>query len=168
MSQFKRQNLPFSNGQNASIDSTTQQLQSIGMRIRKSVNDGYMLPNQQHSNNSYLSDYERQHISKLQQTTLNRGPPALSFGVSTASSLSDWESNANVMKAPMQSLPSFSTSIGSRKKRSRDDDIEENNYSSYSNPVIFNNAPAASASSNEKGLNDFVNQYGPLSFNEDF
>ncbi|GME72581.1 unnamed protein product [Ambrosiozyma monospora] len=163
MSQFKRQTLPLTNGQSTSLDSTTQQLQSIGMRIRKSVNDGYMLPNQQPSNNSFLSDYERQHISKLQQTTLNRGPPALSFGVSTASSLSDWESNVNVMKAPMHSLPSFST--GSSKKRSLDDDIEES-YSSYSNPVVFNNA--ASADSNEKGLNDFVKQYGPLSFNEDF
>ncbi|KAG7905942.1 hypothetical protein KL906_005012 [Ogataea polymorpha] len=76
------------------VDPLTRQLQTLGMRIRKSVSDGYMQGDASAASTAHKWDeLTAPQIRRVPLPDhLASGPPALDYRGSTASSLADWES----------------------------------------------------------------------------
>ncbi|ODQ48981.1 hypothetical protein PICMEDRAFT_14487 [Pichia membranifaciens NRRL Y-2026] len=136
-------------------DATSERLQTLGMRIRQSISNGYKLPEANTSNNAaYINDYEQQQLQNnsrrvpLPAHLGMNGPPALDYNGSTASSLSCWEEELNHSSVNRsQMLNDFYPAQGNPGGVKRG--IEELN-------------------DKEMQVNDYVQRYGPLSFNEEF
>ncbi|ODV84324.1 hypothetical protein CANARDRAFT_29205, partial [[Candida] arabinofermentans NRRL YB-2248] len=155
------------------VDPVTERLQTLGMRIRKSVADGYMLPSSEpiqsqfyqqphHTSThptSYLNDYQQQHFSNIKRTPLpshlQNQPPPLLYNGSTASSLAGWEDDINSYSRPLQTFQNDISNASTMKRRREDDEI------SYQSKVDTD-------TSKVREYDDYVSQYGPLSFKEDF
>lgn len=143
--------------QTVPLDPTTVELQSIGMRIRKAVADGYSTP----KSNGYSTDFQQQYIQQQQQQHQQSSapqrvplpshisqPPGLSYG---SSSTLDGESfDLRFLLLTQQPQQNFAN-----KKRQRDDDdgLAEHN------PQINNK---------DVPVEYFEHKYGSLSFNEEF
>ncbi|CDK24225.1 unnamed protein product [Kuraishia capsulata CBS 1993] len=152
MNAYKRVNAS-SFGTETQVDETTAALQSLGMRIRKSVADGYMVPqNGQNAFNDYNSRNGGVVAPNIQRVPLPErfanNPPSLTYNGSTASSLAGWE---NELERPV--IHQMSASGTSPIKRGREDDSGESEYVNVHH---------------QKNLSDYVGRYGQLSFNEDF
>lgn len=139
----------------APSDATSEKLQTLGMRIRQSISNGYQLPEANASNcASYMNNYEQQQLQNnnkrvpLPSHLGMSGPPALDYNGSTASSLSCWEEEINNSSANrMQVLNDL-----------------------YGAPVSGCGVKRGIEEINDKEMqvNDYVQRYGPLSFNEEF
>lgn len=135
-------------------DPTIAKLQTIGMRIRQSVSNGYKLPEYSGSAPAYMNDYEQQQMLNSNRRVplpnhLQRdGPPALDYNGSTASSLSFWEEEINRLRfaTNMQTLDEWSEGFNGMKR-----------------PAAF-----MEKEDREMQVSDYQARYGPLSFNEDF
>ncbi|KAH3660370.1 hypothetical protein OGAPHI_006956 [Ogataea philodendri] len=115
MESVKRANV---NRQIETVDPLTQQLQSLGMRIRKSVSDGYKRDESSMVSDQFIAAQTRR-VPVPEH--LNNGPPPLDYRGSTVSSLADWEDALN---------------DGSRgSKRTFDD---SNDYEKKYGPLVFN------------------------------
>ncbi|GMF43661.1 unnamed protein product [[Candida] boidinii] len=186
------------------LDATTLTLQNLGMRIRKSVSDGYQVPTSysdnfameryqqsQHSSvPSYMNSFEQQHQENYANSNSNhfneykegaidsnfkrvplpgnlQGPPSLMFGGSTASSLSNWENEINVNPIGIQTIQ-YGAPNESIKRR-RDDEVEETEDGySYSSNTKGGYAGNTKIPQTEAQLQEYVNKYGPLSFDDEF
>lgn len=151
MQGYKRQQIRTLETDSSSYNPNTEQLQTLGMRIRQSISNGYQLPN---DNNvpTYMNNYEQQQMqNKIKRVNMPvhlamTGPPALNYNGSTASSLSCWEEEINKPQSHnFHSLESFYDTEPRNLKRGISD-----------------------VDTKEMQMNDFVDKYGPLSFNEDF
>lgn len=137
----------------------TERLQTLGMRIRQSISNGYKLPESDSymntSSPSYMNNYEQQQMlnnSKrvpLPSHIVKDGPPALDYNGSTASSLSCWEDEIN--QRANHSINNFQT-------------LNNDNYNYSSNLK----RGIAEVDGKEMQINDYVQRYGPLTFNEEF
>lgn len=149
MQVYKRQQISTSTSNTDFSDPNTQKLQTLGMRIRQSVSNGYQLPAGTNVP-TYMNNYEQQqkqnNLRRVQMPThlLSDGPPALDYNGSTASSLSCWEDELNRTQN-FHSLQSFYSNDSKNLKRGFDD-----------------------VESKDMQVNDYINKYGPLSFNEEF
>lgn len=141
---YKRANY---NNTQKSVDATTELLQCIGMRIRKSVSDGYSVP----MSNGYSTDYEeQQQMNSPRRVPLPNHlsqPPMLSYGYSSTlegESFSEkfLQSNSN--------------------KRIRDDDEGIDQYFRKETASVINVA------NKDAPMEYFHTKYGSLSFNEEF
>jgi len=134
-------------------DPHRERLQTLGMRIRQSVSNGYQVPHQVTNSNSYMNQYEQQ---QQQINSLNNfkrvplpahlamdGPPALDYNGSTASSLAGWEDEVNNHTISVN-LNSLNSSTGIKRGFSDVNDVKE------------------------MQMEDYVQRYGPLTFNEEF
>jgi hypothetical protein len=136
------------------VDPTNARLQTIGMRIRQSVSNGYKLPESSGSAPAYMNNYEQQQaLNSARRVPLpshlqRDGPPALDYNGSTASSLVGWEEEIDrpSFATNMQALNGWSDSFNGIKRQAADMEKEDK----------------------EMHLSDFQARYGPLSFNEDF
>jgi hypothetical protein len=159
MQGYKRQQRNTLQNTEVCQDSTSASLQTLGMRIRQSISNGYKLP-ESTSINSYMNLYEQQHaINNMNDTNnfkrvplpahlANNGPPALDYNGSTASSLSCWEDEINRphhVGSNFHSIDTFYNNLPSGTKRG----ISE-------------------VENKEMQVSDYVERYGPLSFNEEF
>lgn len=159
MQEIKRQNRGsmFSGSDSSVSDEITERLQTIGMRIRQSVSMGYKVPDSSTCGlPSYMNDYEQQQsINNTRRIPLpshldGSTPPALDYNGSTASSLAGWEQEIN-------------------------SSITDNmhNINKYYN-VTPHNEPSclkrgfANVEGKELDVGDYVQRYGPLSFNDEF
>lgn len=148
MQVYKRQQISTTASSNNYDDPNAQKLQTLGMRIRQSVSNGYQLPTGTNIP-TYMNNYEQQQIQNSSRRVhmpahlLSGGPPALDYNGSTASSLSCWEDEVNKTQN-FHSLESF-----------------------YNEPKNLKRG-IESVETKEMQMNDYINKYGPLSFNEEF
>lgn len=136
-------------------DATSERLQTLGMRIRQSISNGYKLPEASISSSAaYMNNYEQQQIQNnsrrvpLPAHLGMNGPPALDYDGSTASSMSCWEEEINHSSVNRsQTLNDFYPAPGNGGAVKRGiDELDDK----------------------EMKVNDYVQRYGPLSFNEEF
>lgn len=142
-------------------DPTAEKLQTLGMRIRQSISNGYKLPEQQLQSQipSYMNNYEQQQvINNNRRVPLpchlqNSQPPALDYNGSTASSLSCWEEEINDVgnSNRFQNLNNYYTVGGSEKS------VNGGLKRGFEQ-----------LEGKDMQVSDFVERYGPLSFNEEF
>ncbi|OWB80695.1 hypothetical protein B5S32_g4988 [[Candida] boidinii] len=202
MQSVKRSNHNSYVQQQQHVDATTQALQNLGMRIRKSVSDGYQVPSsysdnfamggyqqsQQSGAPSYMNSFEQQHQenyansnhfndykegaidSNFKRVPLPgnlQGPPSLMFGGSTASSLSNWENEINVNPTGIQTIPYGSPNASIKRRRDGEVEETEDGYS-YSSNTRGGYAGNTKITQTEVQLQEYVNKYGPLSFDDEF
>lgn len=146
MQGHKRQQRNTLHDETMSSDVTTASLQTLGMRIRQSISNGYKLP--ESNPQQPMNAFQRIPLPAHLQTD---GPPALDYNGSTASSLSCWEEEINNRHAVngnnFTNLNDFykTQTVGFGTKRGIDE-----------------------VESKDMQVNDYVARYGPLSFNEEF
>lgn len=156
MQSYKRQQRNTLSDKNTGRDETTSQLQTLGMRIRQSIYNGYKLPTGSNSMPVYMNNYEEQQLANsdkrvaLPSHLTTDGPPALDYNGSTASSLSCWESEINQPHArSFQNIDSFYGDLNGKSATGMKRGIQE-------------------VEDKDLQVNDYIARYGPLSFNEEF
>ncbi|VEU20194.1 DEKNAAC101070 [Brettanomyces naardenensis] len=142
------------------VDGTTDQLRTVGLRIRNSVPKGYQLPKQ-------VKQEEKKSETPVSikrvplPSRLQNQPPSLTFANSSSgssltmssSTLSCWEEEINKPeRRHMQTLDEIPSIVDNKGIKHNLDEF-----------IIIDDGAET-----PKDLRQYVQQYGPLSFNDEF